>query len=174
MTAVPLEASPDDAAPPVIRPQLLVLMFCGVHLVAPGSAVSTASLVDVLVRAGVGEHAARSTVARMLRRGSLERRRIGKHSVLSPGAHIRSTLQEGGERAWRSPVNRTWDGQWTLLGFSVPGIGCVVTGLQIPRTSRSLASGEPRNPAPDDCSESPGHRQVACCQPAGMSACRAR
>jgi phenylacetic acid degradation operon negative regulatory protein len=120
MTAVPLEPFPDDAAPPVIRPQLLVLMFCGVHLAAPGSAVSTASLVDVLARAGVGEHAARSTVARMLRRGSLERRRTGKHSLLSPAAHIRSTLQEGGERAWRSPVNRTWDGQWTLIGFSVP------------------------------------------------------
>lgn len=120
MTAVPPEPAADGAAPPALRPQFLVLMFCGQHLAAPGSAVSTVNLVDVLARVGVGEHAARSTVARMLRRGTLQRRRMGKQSYLSPAPHIRSTLEEGGERAWRSPVNRTWDGQWTLLGFSVP------------------------------------------------------
>lgn len=103
-----------------VRPQTHVLMFCGGHLMAPGSAVSTGGLISALARVGVGEHAARSTVSRMIRRGTLQRRRQGKRIYLSPTPHIRTALAEGGERAWQSPVNRTWDGQWTLLGFSLP------------------------------------------------------
>jgi phenylacetic acid degradation operon negative regulatory protein len=111
-------ASPDRSGS--VRPQTHVLMFSGIHLVDPGSALSTPGLIDVLSRVGVGEHAARSTVSRMLRRGTLQRRRVGKRSYLSPTPATRATLLRGGERAWQSPVNRTWDGQWTLLGFSLP------------------------------------------------------
>ncbi|MGY1643572.1 PaaX family transcriptional regulator C-terminal domain-containing protein [Geodermatophilus sp. SYSU D00703] len=110
----------DAAATPHVRPQTHVLMFCGVHLTDPGVAVPTPALVDVLTRVGVGEHAARSTVSRMLRRGTLEGHRRGKRVLLSPSPAARAELTAGGERAWRSPVNRTWDGQWTLLGFSLP------------------------------------------------------
>ncbi|MGY1704891.1 PaaX family transcriptional regulator C-terminal domain-containing protein [Geodermatophilus sp. SYSU D00697] len=115
-----LASGGDTAGPPHVRPQTHVLVFCGVQLTAPGAAVPTAGLVDVLVRMGVGEHAARSTVSRMLRRGTLEGHRRGKRLLLSPSPAARAELAEGGERAWRSPVNRTWDGQWTLLGFSLP------------------------------------------------------
>jgi phenylacetic acid degradation operon negative regulatory protein len=111
--------SPDRSGSSV-RPQTHVLMFSGIHLLDPGSAVPTPGLIDVLSRVGVGEHAARSTVSRMLRRGTLQRRRVGKRSYLSPTPSTRATLLRGGERAWQSPVNRTWDGQWTLLGFSLP------------------------------------------------------
>ncbi|MGY1841372.1 MULTISPECIES: PaaX family transcriptional regulator [unclassified Modestobacter] len=110
----------DQAEGPAIRPQTHVLLFCGTHLAEPGLAVSTSGLIDALSRVGVGEHAARSTVSRMIRRGTLERRRRGKRIYLSPTPSARATLAEGGERAWRSPVNRTWDGRWTLLGFSLP------------------------------------------------------
>ncbi|SFL33604.1 PaaX family transcriptional regulator [Geodermatophilus ruber] len=110
----------DPLAPASVRPQTHVLMFCGVHLADPADAVPTVGLIDALSRVGVGEHAARSTVSRMLRRGTLQRRRRGKRIYLSPTPGIRAALAEGGERAWQSPVNRTWDGQWTLLGFSLP------------------------------------------------------
>jgi phenylacetic acid degradation operon negative regulatory protein len=109
-----------EGSAPSVRPQTHVLMFCGIHLADPHSAVPTSGLIDVLSRVGVGEHAARSTVSRMLRRGTLQRRRAGQHSWLFPTAATRATLARGGERAWESPVNRTWDGQWTLLGFSLP------------------------------------------------------
>ena len=105
---------------PVVRPQTHVLMFCGSHLADPADAISTVGLIDALARVGVGEHAARSTVSRMIRRGTLQRRRLGKRIYLSPTPQARVTLAEGGERAWQSPVNRTWDGSWTLLGFSLP------------------------------------------------------
>ncbi|RBY80675.1 PaaX family transcriptional regulator [Geodermatophilus sp. TF02-6] len=110
----------DPLAPVAVRPQTHVLVFCGVHLRDPGTAVPTPGLIDALARVGVGEHAARSTVSRMLRRGTLHRRRRGKRIYLSPSPRVRAELVEGGERAWQSPVNRTWDGQWTLLGFSLP------------------------------------------------------
>jgi phenylacetic acid degradation operon negative regulatory protein len=113
-------AGDDPLAPPAVRPQTHVLMFCGVHLTTPDLAVPTPGLIDALARVGVGEHAARSTVSRMLRRGTLQRHRRGKRIYLSPSPAARAELVEGGERAWQSPVNRTWDGQWTLLGFSLP------------------------------------------------------
>lgn len=109
-----------DSSPTAIRPQTHVLMFCGIHLLDPGLTVPTPAMVDVLARVGVGEHAARSTVNRMLQRGTLQSRRVGKRSHLAPTTATRVTLARGGERAWQSPVNRTWDGQWTLLGFSLP------------------------------------------------------
>jgi phenylacetic acid degradation operon negative regulatory protein len=116
-----LERDADDpAAPPPARPQTHVLMFSGEHLARPGTAIATAGLIDVLARVGVGEHAARATVSRMINRGFLQRRRRGRRVYLSPTPSARHELAEGGMRAWQSPVNRTWDGQWTLLGFSLP------------------------------------------------------
>jgi phenylacetic acid degradation operon negative regulatory protein len=110
----------DPLAPLAMRPQTHVLMFCGVALTEPGLAVSTPAMIDVLARVGVGEYAVRSTVGRMLRRGTLQRHRRGKRTYLSPSPAVRAELAEGGKRAWQSPVNRTWDRQWTLLGFSLP------------------------------------------------------
>jgi phenylacetic acid degradation operon negative regulatory protein len=110
----------DPSGPPSVRPQTHVLMFAGGHLMGPDAAVSTVGLINALARVGVGEHAARSTVSRMIRRGTLQRRRRGKRIYLSPTPGTRAALAKGGERAWQSPVNRTWDGQWTLLGFSLP------------------------------------------------------
>ena len=113
-------ADPSSPAPAPVRPQTHVLMFCGVHLPDPDQTVSTAALLEVLARVGVGEHAARSTVNRMLSHGTLQRRRVGRRVHLSPSPAARETLARGGERAWQSPVNRTWDRQWTLLAFSLP------------------------------------------------------
>jgi len=114
------EADGDPSAPLPIRPQTHVLMFCGAFLQDPDVAIGTPELIDVLSRMGVGEHAARSTVSRLMRRGVLERSRRGKRIYLAPTPATRAELVAGGERAWRSPVNRSWDGQWTLLGFSLP------------------------------------------------------
>jgi phenylacetic acid degradation operon negative regulatory protein len=122
MTSSALPIGPVGGAndPPQVRPQTHVLMFCGEHLIRPGTAIATAGLIDVLGRVGVGEHAVRATVARMTARGVLERSRRGRSVYLSPTPSSRAALAEGGVRAWQSPVNRTWDGRWTLLGFSLP------------------------------------------------------
>lgn len=106
--------------PPRVRPQTLLLLFGANYMVDPGQAVSTGSLIAALSSVGVGEHAARSTISRMLRRGSLGKVRQGKRTYVHLTERTRETLLEGAQRAWRGPVNRDWDGQWTLLGFSFP------------------------------------------------------
>ena len=104
-----------------LRPQSLLLTFCGDHLLDREGAVFSGGLIDVLDRVGVKEHAARSTLARMTRRGLLTRHRHGKRVYHGLTERAREVLREGEERVWRRPaVNRDWDGRWTLLGFSLP------------------------------------------------------
>ncbi|NIJ12511.1 phenylacetic acid degradation operon negative regulatory protein [Saccharomonospora amisosensis] len=105
---------------PRIRPQTYILLFCAEYVGDPCMAVFSGSYITTLGKVGVGEYAARSTISRMLRRGTLEKVRRGKRIYLRPSKHTRDTLEEGGHRAWRSAVNRDWDGRWTLLGFSFP------------------------------------------------------
>lgn len=109
-----------NTAAPWIRPQTLLLTFCGAHMPA-GQAVYSGSLVDILQRVGVGEHATRSTLLRMSRRGLLVSHRVGKRVYFEVSARAATMLKEASERVWRQgAVNRGWDGNWTLLGFSLP------------------------------------------------------
>jgi phenylacetic acid degradation operon negative regulatory protein len=112
--------APDPAARVPIRPQVFVLTFCGSHLLGRPEAFFTGSLIDVLRRVGVAEHAARSTLNRMVKRGLLARHRRGKKIYLGLTAHAAAVLERGGARAWQAPVNRDWNGHWTLLAFSLP------------------------------------------------------
>jgi phenylacetic acid degradation operon negative regulatory protein len=106
---------------PWIRPQALLLTFCGAYLLGRDEMVASSSLVELLSRVGVGEHAARSTLARMTRRGLLERHRVGKRVYFALSGHGTAVLEEGGHRIWeQEAVNRHWDGRWTLLAFSLP------------------------------------------------------
>ncbi|MFD2421132.1 PaaX family transcriptional regulator [Amycolatopsis pigmentata] len=107
--------------PAWIRPQALMLSFCGGQLWGRDEIVFSGSFVDVLARVGVGEHAARSTLARMTRRGLLARYRIGKRVFFGLTKTAEDILADGERKAWREgPVNREWHGRWTLLGFSLP------------------------------------------------------
>jgi phenylacetic acid degradation operon negative regulatory protein len=108
--------------PPARRPQSLMLAFLGEFVFGHGVCVSSGSVIDILDRAGVSEHATRSTLTRMVARDLLRRQRHGRQMYF--GLTDRSTriLQEGADRIWRTgAVNRDWDGTWTLLGFSLPG-----------------------------------------------------
>ena len=109
-----------DGRGTAIRPQVFVLTFCGTHLLGRDEAFFTGSFVDVLRRVGVAEHAARSTLNRMVKRGLLERHRRGKKIYLSLTDRAADILEQGGARAWQTPVNRDWSGRWTLLAFSLP------------------------------------------------------
>lgn len=103
------------------RPQTLLLTFLGAHVLDCGIHVATASVLDVLGRVGVSEHATRSTLSRMARRDLLHRVRRGRHVYVGLTERSRAILHDGERRIWRAgPVNRQWDGTWTLLGFSMP------------------------------------------------------
>lgn len=105
----------------VVRPQTLMLNLLGRYLLGRQVAVSAAGVIEVFARVGVSEHAARSTLARMVNRGMLTRQRHGRAMYFALTAQAERILQDGEDRIWRQgAVNRDWDGHWTLLGFSLP------------------------------------------------------
>jgi phenylacetic acid degradation operon negative regulatory protein len=109
---------PMDNAP---RPQSLMLTFLGDQVLGRGVCVYSGSVLEVFARAGVGEHATRSTLTRMVGRGLLRRRREGRRMYFGLTERSEAILRDGEQRIWKSgAVNRDWDGTWSLLGFSLP------------------------------------------------------
>jgi phenylacetic acid degradation operon negative regulatory protein len=107
-----------DGAP---RPQAILLTFFASHLLGRGVHVATSSVLEVLDRVGVSEHATRSTLSRMARRDLLHRARRGRQVYLGLTPRSQQILRDGETRVWRTgAVNENWDGSWTLLGFSLP------------------------------------------------------
>ncbi len=112
-------ADPDQ---PARRPQALMLAFLGEFVFGNGIRVSSGSVIDILGRAGVSEHATRSTLTRMVGRDLLRRQARGRQAYFGLTERSVRILREGADRIWRTgAVNRDWDGTWTLLGFSLPG-----------------------------------------------------
>ena len=119
----PDHAEPEvgELAPGGLRPQALLLTFCGIHLLGRDVNVATTSVLEVLDRVGVSEHATRSTLSRMARRGLLHRVRRGRKVYLGLTSRSREILRDGEMRVWHTgAVNLHWNGTWTLLGFSLP------------------------------------------------------
>jgi phenylacetic acid degradation operon negative regulatory protein len=103
------------------RPQSLMLSFFGIHVLGRELAVASGSIIEVFARAGITEEAVRSTLGRMVNRGLLERHRRGRKMYFGPTPRAVQVLRDGHDRIWRTgAVNRDWDGQWTLVGFSLP------------------------------------------------------
>ncbi len=103
------------------RPQTLMLSFLGIHVRGRAVAIYSGGLIDVLGRVGVSEEAVRSTLTRMSQRGLLQRHRVGRRTYFGLTPRSAAVLEEGHYRVWlTSPVNREWDGHWTVVGFSLP------------------------------------------------------
>ncbi|WP_436848554.1 PaaX family transcriptional regulator [Streptomyces asoensis] len=111
-----------DGGTPQLRPQSLMLAFFGNHVLDQGDlCVYSGSIIDVLGRVGVGEQAVRSTLTRMVGRGLLRRQREGRRMYFGLTEQATRVLEDGRTRIWREgAVNDDWDGDWTLLGFSLP------------------------------------------------------
>lgn len=111
--------TPFDAPEP--RTQSLMLSFFGIHLLGRPLAVSSGSIIAALEEVGVSEEAVRTTLNRMVKRGLLVRHRQGRRTYFGLTAHAAQVLTDGRDRVWRTgAVNRDWDGQWTMVGFSLP------------------------------------------------------
>ncbi|WP_243712767.1 PaaX family transcriptional regulator C-terminal domain-containing protein [Actinomadura sp. 6K520] len=106
---------------PRLRPQSLMLTYLGNYVLGRDIAVFSGSFITTFARLGVGEHAVRSTLSRMVGRGLLMRHRSGRrmHFGLTPRSE--EILRDGEDRVWRRGVlNDDWDGTWTVLAFSMP------------------------------------------------------
>jgi phenylacetic acid degradation operon negative regulatory protein len=98
-----------------------MLSFLGIYVLGRGTAVYSGSVIDVFARAGISEEAVRSTLTRMVNRGFLTRHRDGRRVYFGLTTHATEVLQDGARRIWQTgAVNRDWDGNWTLVGFSLP------------------------------------------------------
>ncbi|MBI4941877.1 MAG: PaaX family transcriptional regulator [Actinobacteria bacterium] len=103
-----------------VRPQIVLYTVFGDHLVDSGLAVATSSLLDVAARVGIGEHAMRTTLARLTARGTLTRVRRGRQAWIGLSEQGRRTVLDGRARAHSDVVTTDWDGTWTLVAFSLP------------------------------------------------------
>ena len=98
-----------------------MLTFLGDYLYETDLCVFSGSVIDVLDRLGVSEHATRSTLTRMVNRGLLHRQKQGRKMYFGLTPRAVEILRDGQDRIWRTgAVNDDWDGTWTLLGFSLP------------------------------------------------------
>jgi phenylacetic acid degradation operon negative regulatory protein len=99
----------------------MMLSFLGLYLRGRQVAVSTRSLIEVFGRVGVGEEAVRSTVARMVKRDLLVRHPRGRQVYVGLTRSSAAVLDDGHRRMWEvGAVNRSWDGSWTVVAFSLP------------------------------------------------------
>jgi DNA-binding transcriptional regulator PaaX len=102
------------------RPETLLLAFCGAHLAGREAAIAVSSVIELLGRLGVTEHASRATLKRMTQRQLLRSIHRGRRAYATLTPHAETVLREGSARLAAGVVNRHWDGRWTLLAFSVP------------------------------------------------------
>ncbi|MFV2194945.1 PaaX family transcriptional regulator C-terminal domain-containing protein [Nocardiopsis sp. LOL_012] len=110
-----------DASEPRPRPQSLMLSFLGNIVLGRDIGVFSGSFIDVLARVGVSEHAARSTLSRMARRGHFHRERRGRRVYYGLTRGYADVLADGERRIWSTGVvNTDTESPWTLLAFSFP------------------------------------------------------
>lgn len=105
-----------------LRPQSVVFTLLAEHLLDDRQrALFSGSFIEVLGRLGISEHATRSTLARMARRGLLERSRRGRKIYFRMTPRCAAILEDGRRRIWQTgAINREKPGAWTLLAFSLP------------------------------------------------------
>lgn len=99
----------------------VLITLLGRYLAGKGLAAYSGTFIEVLGQAGFTHHAVRSALARMVPRGQLERHRLGRRTYFAPSPSMERLLLDGRRRIYETdPVLRSWDGQWTLLSFSLP------------------------------------------------------
>jgi phenylacetic acid degradation operon negative regulatory protein len=84
-----------------------------------GSSIAPRSLLRLTTELGISPSAARAALCRLTKQGWLERNTNDNYTfyVLTPVGHER--LEEVRPRIF-SPRHAAWDGQWTILTYSVP------------------------------------------------------
>ena len=106
-------------------PQAHLLNFFGGYVLgreAGDRGVSTWTLIEVCRRVGIGEHAVRSTLNRMVGKGLLRRERTGRTTVYRLTPRSAAVLRDGARRIWEvGAVRAEGEGAgWTLLAFTLP------------------------------------------------------
>jgi phenylacetic acid degradation operon negative regulatory protein len=102
-------------------PQGLTVTLMADYTVRTRAWLPSAAILALLAEAGVSAAGARAAISRLARRGVLEYRRRGRHSLYRLTRAAVVDLSGGG--TWIASYGsgaETWDGWWTLISFSLP------------------------------------------------------
>ncbi|HKU44977.1 MAG TPA: PaaX family transcriptional regulator C-terminal domain-containing protein [Polyangiales bacterium] len=104
-----------------LRPQSVVFTLLAEHVLEHPASIFSGSFIEVLGRVGITEHAVRSTLLRMARRGLLKGERVGRKMYFAMTPRCRAILEDGRQRIWElGAVDTSPATRWTLLTFSMP------------------------------------------------------
>jgi phenylacetic acid degradation operon negative regulatory protein len=101
------------------RPQDLVFTLYGEFLLKRGP-VWVGSLLELLAPLGLSAGGVRTVLSRMTAKGWLTAQREGRRGYYALSERGRRLLEEGEARIYRPPQVTDWDGEWTLLAYSIP------------------------------------------------------
>lgn len=102
-----------------INSNLAIFGLFGQYVLPRGGVIWLGSLIQAMAVWGFSEAAARSAILRLKHGGDIAGQRVGRrtfYSLTDAGMH---RLDIGGFRFSFSPT-RAWDGQWTVVIYSVP------------------------------------------------------
>jgi len=103
-----------------LRPQDLVFTLFGEYLLPRAEPVWVGDLIALLEPLGLSEGAVRTILSRMARKGWFSTVREGRRSFYELTPKGRKLLEEGRERVYHPSWDEPWNGQWTVVGYSVP------------------------------------------------------
>jgi phenylacetic acid degradation operon negative regulatory protein len=101
-------------------PQDLLFTLFGEFLLHQPEPVWVGSLITLLQQLGATPGATRTALSRMQARGWLAAERAGRRSYYALTARGRRLLEEGEARIYRPARAGEWDGEWTLVAYSLP------------------------------------------------------
>lgn len=102
-------------------PQGLAVTLLADYTLRSRAHLPSAAIVDLLAETGVSHAGARTAISRLARRGVLEADRRGRRSFYRLTPDAATFLRSGGGRIVASTAEpEPWDGQWTLIAFSLP------------------------------------------------------
>jgi phenylacetic acid degradation operon negative regulatory protein len=102
------------------RPQDLVWTLYGEFLLHEPAPVWVGSLIGLLEPLGVSGAHARTVLSRMTAKRWVKVVRAGRRAYYELTPRGRRLLEEGESRIYRPARAEEWDGQWTLLAYSIP------------------------------------------------------
>jgi phenylacetic acid degradation operon negative regulatory protein len=100
--------------------QELVFTLYGDFLRQRGEAVWVGSLISLLEPVGLSATNVRTVLSRMAAKGWLAAERVGRRSYYGLTSRGADLLEEGAARIYTPPRQDDWDGEWTLVAYSIP------------------------------------------------------
>lgn len=101
-------------------PQHLLVTLLGDYWLRNERHLSSAGLIELLSEFGISTSSARAAMNRLLRRGVVEVRKVGRQTFYRLDDRTAERVRDGSLRIAAFGLDPQWDGLWTVVAFSVP------------------------------------------------------